>query len=57
VIPLLIVGPGERYRHASDEERQALGAMLDSTTFARLEFWTWCALNRTWFDGSVVGLA
>jgi len=56
-MPLLIVGPGDRYRHASDEERQALGRMVDSETFARLEFWTWCALNRVWFDGSVVGLA
>lgn len=57
MIPLLIVGPGDRYRKATDEERQALGRMVDSNTFARLEFWTWCAANRVWFAASVVGLA
>jgi hypothetical protein len=56
VIPILITGPGDRYRNATDEERQALGRMIDSETVARLEFWTWCALNHAWF-ADIVGQA
>lgn len=31
--------------------------MVDAETFARLEFWAWCAVNRRWFAVWTVGKA